>query len=90
VQFQLHDPQPLLYHNEAVLKDGAVIGYLTSGAYGHHLGAGIGLGYVPCQPGETADELLSRRYEVEVAGKRFAAIASLKPLYDPTSARIRV
>jgi glycine cleavage system T protein len=89
VQFQLKDPKPLLYHNEAILKDNAVIGYLTSGAYGHYLGAGIGLGYVPCRADVKPDELLAARYEIEVAGVRISAIASLKPLYDPTSARIR-
>ena len=48
VQFQLKDPEPLLYHNEPILRDGEIVGYLSSGAYGHHLGAAIGMGYVPC------------------------------------------
>jgi glycine cleavage system T protein len=90
VQFQLKDPMPLLYHAEPILKDGTVAGYLTSGAYGHHLGGAIGLGYVPCRAGEEPDELMSRTYEIEVAGERIAAIASLKPLYDPASARIKL
>ena len=89
VQFQLKDAGPLLYHNEAIVKNGSIVGYLTSGAYGHHLGAAIGLGYVPCRAGAAADETLAARYEIEVAGVRVPAIASLKPLYDPTSARIR-
>ena len=42
--------EPLLYGNEAILRDGRVVGYLTSGAYGHHLGAAVGLGYVACSP----------------------------------------
>ena len=46
-QILLEDPAPLLFHNEPVLYDGAVVGHLTSGAYGHHLGAAVGLGYVP-------------------------------------------
>ena len=62
---------------------------LTSGNYGHHLGAAVGLGYVPCG-GETAEQVLASRYEIEVAGKRFAAEASLKPMYDPTAARTRI
>ncbi len=90
VQFQLRDPKPLVYHTEPILKDGAVAGYLTSGAYGHHLGAAIGLGYVPCRTDEKPEELLAATYEIEVAGERVPAIASLKPLYDPASARIRV
>ena len=66
-----------------------MVGYLTSGSYGHHLGGAIGLGYVPCDPAETATDLLVDTYEIEVAGARFAADASLKPLYDPTGGRLR-
>lgn len=89
VQFKLADPGPLLYHTEPIVVDGAIDGYLTSGNYGHTLGGAIGLGYVACRPGETADEMLARRFEIEVAGERVAATASLKPLYDPTSSRIK-
>ena len=89
VQFKLDDPAPLLYHTEPIVRDGEVVSYLTSGSYGHVLGAAIGLGYVPCRPGESAEAMLSRRYEIEVAGKRIGATASLKPLYDPENLRIR-
>jgi 4-methylaminobutanoate oxidase (formaldehyde-forming) len=89
LQFKLADRGPLLYHTEPILKDGAVVGYLTSGAYGHHLGAAIGLGYVPCRPGAGDAEVLSGRFEIEVAGERVPAVASLKPMYDPKSERPR-
>ena len=46
LQFRLLDPQPLLYHNEPIWHDGALVGHITSGAYGHTLGGAIGLGYV--------------------------------------------
>ncbi|MEO1550081.1 MAG: FAD-dependent oxidoreductase [Pseudomonadota bacterium] len=88
VQFRLQDPEPLLYHNETILRDGQVVGYLTSGNYGHHLGGAIGLGYVPCT-GETADQILASTYEIDVAGVRVKADASLKPLYDPKSERVK-
>jgi 4-methylaminobutanoate oxidase (formaldehyde-forming) len=90
IQFQLKDAEPMLYHNEAIRRDGEVVGYLTSGNYGHHLGASIGLGYVPCsEPGEKAPSILGSTYEIEVAGARVEAIASLKPLYDPKSERMK-
>jgi 4-methylaminobutanoate oxidase (formaldehyde-forming) len=88
LQFRLKDPEPLLYHNEPILRDGEIAGYLSSGAYGHHLGGAIGLGYVPCA-GESAAEVLASRYEIDVAGVRVPAEASLKPLYDPKSERVR-
>jgi glycine cleavage system T protein len=89
VQFLLTDPEPLLFHNEAIVRDGLIVGPVTSGAYGHHLGGAVGLGYVPC-PGEGAQEVLASRYEIEVAGRRFAAKASLVPMYDPKSERVRM
>ena len=88
VQFRLTDPEPLLYHNEPVLRDGQIVGYLSSGAYGHHLGGAIGMGYVPCA-GETAAQVLASRYEIDVAGTRVVAEAALKPMYDPTGARTK-
>ncbi|MEP1536040.1 MAG: FAD-dependent oxidoreductase [Paracoccaceae bacterium] len=89
VQFKLNDPEPLLYHNEPILRDGEIVGYLSSGAYGHHLGAAIGLGYVPCE-GETASDVLASSYEIDVCGTRVKADVSLKPMYDPKSERVKV
>ncbi|WP_138936171.1 GcvT family protein [Roseovarius arcticus] len=88
VQFRLTDPEPLLYHNEPVLRDGEIVGYLSSGSYGHHLGGAIGMGYVPCK-GQSTEEVLASRYEIDVAGTRISAEASLRPMYDPTGARTK-
>ena len=90
LQFRLNDPKPLLYHNEPIWRGDEIVGFITSGMYGHTLGAAIGLGYVSQTPGATSEELLAGPYEIEVAGQRFGAEASLKPLYDPTSERMRV
>jgi glycine cleavage system T protein len=89
VQFKLRDPMPMLYHNEAIVRDGRIVGPITSGNYGHHLGGAVGLGYVPCA-GESAEQVLASSYEIEVAGQRFAADASLVPMYDPKSKRVRM
>lgn len=90
LQFRLKDTDPLLYHGEPILRDGEIIGELSSGNYGHALGAAIGLGYVPCrEPGEKAESLLASSYQIEIAGDRFEAEASLKPMYDPRSDRVK-
>jgi glycine cleavage system T protein len=89
LQFRLHDPEPLLFHNEAIVREGRIVGTITSGNYGHHLGGAIGLGYVPCQ-GESEAEMLNSSYEIEIAGERFPAEASLKPMYDPKAERVRM
>jgi 4-methylaminobutanoate oxidase (formaldehyde-forming) len=89
MQFRLTDPEPLLYHNEPVLRDGKIVGFLSSGAYGHALGGAMGMGYVPCA-GETPADLLASTYEIDVAGTRVRAEASLKPMYDPAAARAKM
>ncbi|AKH99264.1 glycine cleavage system T protein (aminomethyltransferase) [Hoeflea sp. IMCC20628] len=89
VQFQLKDPEPLMFHNEVIVRDGEIVSIITSGNYGHHLGGAIGLGYVPCK-GESVEEMLASTYEIEIAGERHSATASLKPLYDPGSLRVRM
>ncbi len=88
VQFRLTDPTPLLYHNEPILRDGRIVGVLTSGAYGHTLGAAVGMGYVPCA-GESADDVLRSSFEIDVAGHRVPAEASLSPFHDPKGTRLR-
>lgn len=89
VQFRMKDPDVMLFHNEPILRDGRIVSFLTSGNYGHALGASIGLGYVPCAH-ESAGEVLASHYTIEVAGKRFEAEASLRPMYDPKSERMKV
>jgi 4-methylaminobutanoate oxidase (formaldehyde-forming) len=88
VQFRLKDAEPLLFHNEAIVRDGRIVDTITSGNYGHYLGGAIGMGYVPCK-GQSAEDVLASSYEIEIAGERFAAEASLKPIYDPKSERVR-
>ena len=89
VQFKLKDSEPLLYHNEPILRNGENVGYLSSGGYGHHVGAAIGMGYVPCK-GESVAELLNSTFEIDVMGTRVKAEAQLKPFYDPKSERVKV
>ena len=90
VQFALEDPEPLLYHNEPIWLDGKCVGYTSSANYGHHLGRAIAMGYVNNPDGVTPDYINGNRFEIEVAGVRMKARASLKPMYDPTSERMRV
>jgi len=90
VQFALEDPEPLLYHNEPIWLDGKCVGYTSSANYGHHLGRAIAMGYVNNPDGVTPDFINGNKFEIEVAGVRMKARASLKPMYDPTSERMRV
>jgi glycine cleavage system aminomethyltransferase T/glycine/D-amino acid oxidase-like deaminating enzyme len=85
----LDDPQPLLYHNEPILRDGTIVGRISSAAYGHTVGRSIGLGFVSRDDGPvTAAWLADGRFETEVALERLPATASLRPPYDPAGERI--
>jgi len=90
VQFALEDPEPLLYHNEPIWCDGKIVGDLTSGMYGHTLGTSLGMGYVSYEGGVTRDLLHSSVFEIEVAGERHPARASLQSFYDPKNERVRM
>ena len=89
VQFLLTDPEPLVYHNEPVYRDGAIVGYVTSGMYAHALGSAAALGYVSHADGVTADFVEAGLFEIEVAGVKYGAKASLRPFYDAKNSKIR-
>jgi 4-methylaminobutanoate oxidase (formaldehyde-forming) len=90
VQFLLDDPQPLLYGEEPIIRDGVPVGYLRSGAYGHTLGGAMGMGYVRDEDGVTLDMINSSSFEIQIAGERVPARASLRPMYDPKGHRVRL
>jgi 4-methylaminobutanoate oxidase (formaldehyde-forming) len=56
--------------------------------YGHTLGACVALGYINDEADVTNDFVAEGTYEIEVAGERYAAQASLKPMFDPESKKI--
>ena len=80
---RLDDPEPLLLHDESVSLDGEIVGQITSGAYGHTVGAACGLAYIRGEAPAGAG------YEVDCAGARVPATVSDTPFYDPTNARLR-
>jgi 4-methylaminobutanoate oxidase (formaldehyde-forming) len=90
VQFQLKDAQPLLYHDEPIWRDGKMVGRITSGSYGHAVGAAVGMGYVRNGGGKVDAAFVNAgTYEIEVEGERIPATASLRPLYDPKGEKIK-
>jgi 4-methylaminobutanoate oxidase (formaldehyde-forming) len=89
VIFVLDDPEPLLYHDEPIWRDGTLVGRITSGAYGHTIGRAIGLGYVEHADGVSDRFVESGRWEIEIACERIPARAQLSPPYDPKSLRVR-
>jgi len=89
VQFLLEDAEPLLHYNEPIYRDGTLSGRILAGGYGHTLGGSVGLGYVERKGGITAEYIRQGRYEIQIAGVRHPARASLRPMYDPKGERVR-
>jgi 4-methylaminobutanoate oxidase (formaldehyde-forming) len=90
VLFTVEQPEPVLYHNEPIWRDGRLVGRTTSAMFGHTIGRQLAMGYVE-NDGEavSADWINAGRYQPEVAGTRVPALASLRPFYDPASQRIK-
>jgi 4-methylaminobutanoate oxidase (formaldehyde-forming) len=85
----LVDGDTVLLGRETILRDGAPVGYLTSGGYGYTLGQGIGYGYVRHAEGVAEDWLAGGRYELVVAGDTVPARIGAPPFYHPMGERIR-
>lgn len=88
-QFLLKDPEPLLYGTELIYLDHQEVGYLQVGGYGHTLGGAVGIGFACLDEPLTAEIVSSGDWEIEVAGERIKAHASLKPMYDPKMERVK-
>ncbi|HEV2977543.1 MAG TPA: FAD-dependent oxidoreductase [Casimicrobiaceae bacterium] len=70
--------------DEPVWHDGEVVGWITSGGYGHCVGKSIALGYVP-----SALATAASGFELEILGERRAALLAPEPLLDPQGERMR-
>ncbi len=86
---KLNDPDPVLHHNEPVLRDGHVVGYVSAGAYGYTVGSAVGLCFVAL-PDERSDKtsIEQGNYTVLIEGREFSATISLTPFHDPKSTRM--
>jgi heterotetrameric sarcosine oxidase gamma subunit len=89
VQFRLQDPEPIMYHDESIYLGNDIVGSIKTAAYGHTLGAAVGLGYLHVESGVTRKSVEEAIFEIDIAGKRHSAIASIRPMYDPDGERLR-
>ena len=70
--------------DEPIRHDGKVVGWVTSGAYGHRVGRSLALGYVPA-----ALAAASSGFEIEIIGERRRAQRLAVCAYDPDGSRMR-
>jgi len=71
-------------NDEAILKNGEPIGYVSSGGYAHYVKKSVALGYVPTEHSKPGTKV-----QVEILGKMYNAEVQDTPLYDPDGTRMR-
>ncbi|MDG1890143.1 MAG: FAD-dependent oxidoreductase [Verrucomicrobiota bacterium] len=76
--FTLKEPGPALWGGEIIYRNGKVVGYTTSGSYGHSLAAGIAMGYVRCRDGLDRAYLLEGEYSLKIGAQMIPAQIHLK------------
>jgi dimethylglycine dehydrogenase len=72
--------------DEPIWHKGQVIGWVTSGGYGHYVDKSLAQGYVPK---ELAGDTAKSAFEVEILGERRKATIITDPLFDPEAKRMR-
>jgi 4-methylaminobutanoate oxidase (formaldehyde-forming) len=87
--FTVADPAVVLVGRETILRDGKTVGYLTSAGFGYTMAKPIGLGYVRDPNGFAEQDLHLGSYELVVAQERVPADIHVKPLHDPTNAKVK-
>ncbi len=63
-----------------------VVGWVTSGGYGHFVEKSLAQGYLPS---DLADRVEDGFFEVEILGIRYPARLAPEPLFDPSGAKMR-
>jgi 4-methylaminobutanoate oxidase (formaldehyde-forming) len=89
VQVLVKDPEPMMFHAEVVRRSGNAVGYVRAASYGFTVGGAVGLVMVEAGEPVTQAYLDAGSWDVEIAGKKYPAMASLKPLYDPENKRVK-
>ena len=69
---------------EPILKDGKVVGHVTSGGYGHYVGKSLAIGYVKSEYHEDG-----AAFAIDIFGEDRPAILRAAPLHDPNGGRLR-
>ncbi len=87
--FVLEDAAALPWGDEPILRDGRVVGAVTSAAFGHTLGRAVAMGYVRDPEGVDERYIGSGAFALDIAGEPVAARAGLPAPYDPRGLRIK-
>jgi len=70
--------------DEPIWHEGRVVGWVTSGAYGHRVQRSLALGYIPAALASATEG-----FEIEIIGERRRARRESTALLDPSGSRMR-
>ncbi len=76
--FTLKDPELTLWGGEIIYRNGEVVGYTTSGSWGHSVKAGIAMGYVRHKDGVDRGFVRDGSYAIKVGNQMAEAKVHLK------------
>jgi dimethylglycine dehydrogenase len=65
--------------------DWRVVGWITSGGYGHFVKKSLAQGYIPTALLDNS----ATEYQIEILGKRCNAVIESEPPFDPTGSLMR-
>ena len=88
-QVLVKDPEPLLFHAEVITRNGKNAGYVRSGSYCYTLGGAAGLFMIEADEAIDETYIADGKWEINIAGKLYPAMVSLKPMYDPEMKKIK-
>ena len=71
-------------NDEAIMKDGMAVGYISSGGYAHHTQKSMAMGYVKLEHAIAGSEL-----QVEILGELHGAVILGSPAYDANGFNMR-
>ena len=86
VTFQVEATDADVIGDEAIFHGPDVVGWVTSGGYGHRVGLSLAQGYVPSN---LAVPERQETFEIEILGDRRKAHILHEPPYDPAGERMR-
>ena len=73
-----------VWGDEPIWKDGAIVGFATSGGYAHFSEKSVAIGFLPVDLIADGQEV-----QIEILGEIREAVLISEPLFDPKAERMR-
>ena len=75
--------EPLLLHDEPIVKNNKVVGLTTSGTRGVRTKISLAIGLINTEPNQSVEDIGKNKFEIEVAGLLYPATVLTRTAYDP-------